>query len=110
MLAIIFVFELQSRVDQCRRNFLQRRPEPIFLVGSKRDAEDLAVAVADSRREIDSFEERGFGQGEPDGGERHGDEHPASDPAAIFTKERRFTNRRRKDGGLESAAPWVQLL
>jgi hypothetical protein len=31
-------------------------------------------------------------------------------PRGAKTKERRFTNRRRKQGGLESALPWVLSL
>ena len=45
MTRVIFVFVAQRRIDQVRRNFFQRRPNPKFLVGTKGDPEQFAVAV-----------------------------------------------------------------
>src|SRR5207248_7179359 len=39
MLRIIFVFVTQRRVDQVRRNFPKRSPDPEFLIGSKRNSQ-----------------------------------------------------------------------
>ena len=45
MTRVIFVLVAQRGIDQVRRNSFQRRPNPKFLVGTKRDPEQFAVAV-----------------------------------------------------------------
>src|SRR6476659_2818001 len=45
MTRVIFVFVAQRSIDQVRRNLFQRRPDPKFLVGTKRDPEQFAVAI-----------------------------------------------------------------
>src|SRR5436305_528518 len=39
MTRVIFVFVTERRIDQVRRNFFQRRPNPKFLVGTERHPE-----------------------------------------------------------------------
>src|SRR5262245_2633169 len=45
MVRIVFVFVAQRRIDQVRRNFFHRRPNPKFLVGAKGDPEQFRIAV-----------------------------------------------------------------
>jgi hypothetical protein len=60
MTRVIFVFVAQGRIDQVRRNFLQRCPNPKFLVGTKRDPEQFAVAVAHRLRKRNAIEQWRF--------------------------------------------------
>src|SRR6476646_8651857 len=57
MTRVIFVFVAQRGIDQVRRNFFQWRPNPKFLVGTKRDPEQLAVAVTHALRKRNSIEQ-----------------------------------------------------
>ncbi len=56
MTRVIFVFVAQRCIDQFRRNFFQRRPNPKFLVGTKCHPEQLAVAVTHALRKRNPIE------------------------------------------------------
>src|SRR2546429_5766585 len=51
MMPIVLVFELESGIDQCRRNIWQRSPDPKFLIGRQRDTKQFSVAIANTLRE-----------------------------------------------------------
>ena len=59
---VIFVFIAQRRIDQVRRNFLQRRPSPEFLIGAECNAEQFPVAVAHTLRKWNAVQQRRFWQ------------------------------------------------
>src|SRR5207302_978015 len=65
MLRIIFVLVTQRRVDQVRRNFLKRRPDPEFLIGSERNSQEFPISVADDLRKWNPVEQWWFRQREP---------------------------------------------
>ena len=46
MLREMFVFELQRRVDEFRRDIAQRGPNSEFLIGAQRDPQHVSVAIA----------------------------------------------------------------
>src|SRR2546430_6008747 len=49
MMPIIFVFKLEGRVDQCRRNVWQRSPHSEFLIGSQSDAKSTRLNSSHSQ-------------------------------------------------------------
>src|SRR6266478_6112003 len=60
MMRVIFVLVAQRGIDQVRRNFFQRRPDPKFLVGTKRDPEQFVVAVTHRLRKRNAIEQWRF--------------------------------------------------
>ena len=62
MTRVIFVLVAQCRIDQVRRNFFQRRPNPKFLVGTKRDPEQFAVAITHALGKRNPIKQRRFWQ------------------------------------------------
>ena len=66
MTRVIFVFVAQRRIDQVRRNLFQRRPNPKFLVGTKRDPEQFAVAVTHALGKRNPIKQRRLWQRQPD--------------------------------------------
>src|SRR2546421_128022 len=50
MTRVIFILVAQRGIDQIRRNFSKRRPNSKFLVGTKGDPEQFAVAVTHTLR------------------------------------------------------------
>src|SRR6476661_11152453 len=60
MTRVIFVFVAQRGIDQVWRNFYQRRPNPKFLVGTKRDPQQFAVAVTHRLRKRNAIEQWRF--------------------------------------------------
>src|SRR5256885_12031729 len=58
MTRVIFILVTQRGTDQVRRNSFQRRPNPKFLVGTKRDPEQFAVAVTHALRKRDPTKQR----------------------------------------------------
>src|SRR5438270_3698969 len=70
MLRIIFVLVTQRRVDQVRRNFLKRRPDPEFLIGSERNSQEFPISFADDLRKWNPVEQRRFWQREPTSAEK----------------------------------------
>ena len=66
MFRVIFVFVAQRRVDQVRRNLLQRRPDPEFLIGAEGDTQKSSIPITDDVRKCDPVEERRFWQQQPD--------------------------------------------
>ena len=65
MLREMFVFEAEGSIDQRGRDFAQRRPDSIFLIGRQRDLENRALAIANALRECDAVEQRRLRQREP---------------------------------------------
>ena len=65
MMRVIFVFVAQRRLDKVRRNFFQRRPNPKFLVGTKRDPQQFAVAVTHALGKRNPIKQRRLWQRQP---------------------------------------------
>src|SRR5206468_8119678 len=65
MIPIVFVFKLEGGTDQRGRNVCQRSPDAIFLICGQSNAKYFPVAIADTLRERDPFEQRRLGQREP---------------------------------------------
>jgi hypothetical protein len=72
VLAKVFVFKPNGRVDQRRRNLVERRPDPVLLVPSERNAEDVAISIAHTRGKIDFADQWRLGKRKPNGAERDG--------------------------------------
>src|ERR1044071_6751193 len=66
VMGIIPVLVTQRRIDQVRRDFFQRSPNPEFLVNAKRDAEQLAIAVADALGEGNAIKQGRLWERQPD--------------------------------------------
>src|SRR5205823_2507464 len=70
MMRVIFILVAQCRIDQVRRNFLQRRPNPKFLVGTKRDPQQFAVSVTHALRKRNSIKQWRLWQRQPNCNEK----------------------------------------
>src|SRR5947207_6425292 len=62
MLQIMFIFVTQRGVDKVRRNFLERRPDPEFLIVAERNAQQFPVPIADNLRKRNPVEQWRFRQ------------------------------------------------
>ena len=62
MIPIIFVFKLERGIDQCGRNIWQRSPDPKFLIARQGDPKQFSIAIANTLRKRDPFEQGRFGQ------------------------------------------------
>src|SRR5262249_17850268 len=88
MVGVILIFVAQCRIDQIRRNFFQRRPNPKFLVGAKGDPEQFAVAVTHTLGKRNPIKQRRLRQKPPnkprghpeqsEGSHRRSEHYPAS--------------------------------
>src|SRR5689334_176572 len=66
MVHVILILVAQRRVDQVWRNFLQRRPNPEFLIGTKRDPQQFSIAVPYTLRKRNPIKQRRLWQRQPD--------------------------------------------
>src|SRR5436190_24012792 len=66
MTRVIFILVAQRGIYQVRRNFFQRRPNPKFLVSTKRNPEQFAVAVTHALRKRNPIKQRRLWQRQPD--------------------------------------------
>ena len=79
----ILVLKADGRVDQGRRNIVERRPDSIFLIRGERDAEDVAVSIAHPRGEIDFAGQWRLRKRKPNGTECDGQNRNTEQPSIL---------------------------
>src|SRR5262245_44738571 len=82
MMRVIFILVAQRRIDQVRRNFFQRCPNPKLLVGTQGDPEQFAVAVTHALRKRNPIKQRRLWQSEPKRGNNCTKDDPITQRAA----------------------------
>src|ERR1051325_4173525 len=113
---IKFVFIPQGRVDQLRRNLRERRPDPEFLIGAQRHAQQFSISIADNLGKRNAVEQQRLRQREPRQRRRGQDRERARQsrsPHARAPRQRR-RGRERERAETAIAAPislhWVTTI
>src|SRR4051812_34178206 len=92
----VFVFELQRRIYERRRGFIQRTADAVFLILGERHAQSPPISIAHPTRKIDAIEQRWLREQQPNRCE-HRNRSSESNNADAQQRARRFHDHAAQD-------------